>query len=85
MPALNASRDLSRSISGVFGYLFRRRDAAPAPVSKAEALAEIRRKWTAARADYARCKANEDSRGMGEAYKRAKRFANEAFRLEQGQ
>lgn len=77
-----ASRDLARSFSGVFGNLFRRRQAEAVVDPRAVALAEVRAKWRAARAEYARCKAAEDTRGMGEAFVRAKRFAHEAMRLE---
>lgn len=85
MPALNlgSSRDLGRSFGFFFGHLFRDRKADHAQLH-AEALAEVRAKWRAARSEYARCKEAGDKRGMGEAVNRAKRFANQAMRLERG-
>lgn len=50
----------------------------------AEALTEARGKWRAAQAEYARCKAAGDSRGMGQALVQVRRFATDAVRLEIG-
>lgn len=70
-----------RALFGLFG---RKRDEVRAQLrERAVALAETRQKWRSARADYNRCRAADDKRGMGEAAKRAKRFALEALRLEQ--
>lgn len=84
MLALNriSSRDQSRSFSGVFCGLFRRRQAEPDPV--VIALRDARAKREAAMADYRDAKAVGDTRRMHEAHRSVRHATTEVVRLELG-